>query len=430
MITDKIKALFNFIEFLHSNIDNFKQYDSLINELYSLDIERNNVKPLNNFADKLKYDEIQSIILDKFKTIQSNIIQPIQDKSNELNICDWNKTETLWNYNILEISELKDNFTANDIPEIQKHKNKYIEFRTVTNCTYFNRFFFNDLDQTLKVLFDFFKESTENEFEAFETKKIMVNNISEAVELLRTKTTNVKDFEKDELFKNTVFFYTSIRFNKDNLKGVFSKHYETKDDFLKTLYLENTRIFFRSAIIQKNEDFVKSINNEFMLFCTYNSVTTEIKESWLKKTYQFITKVNDLSEFIDKPTVCLFVNWYNETIKTLKNETTDLKDISTTENNYLGQPTNENANLFFEFLCEHYRPEDKTQVKYVNILYYLKNDAEKKHFIYKVKQKDYKKLIESKGIKISKFEKSANYEEVEKPIFYTLEKTFLKNKTV
>jgi len=236
--------------------------------------------------------------------------------------------------------------------------------------------------------------------------------------------------EKLEIFTNTAFFYSELRFNKDNLKGVFSKHYETKDDFLKTLYSENTRIFFRSAIIQKNEDFVKSINNEFMLFCTYNSVTTEIKESWLKKTYQFITKVNDLSEFIDKPTVCLFVNWYNETIKTLKNETTDLKDISTTENNYLGQPTNENANLFFEFLCEHYRPEDKTQVKYVNILYYLKNDAEKKHFIYKVKQKDYKKLIESKGIKISKFDKSANYLEVEKPIFYKLENTFLKNKTV
>jgi len=110
-------------------------------------------------------------------------------------------------------------------------------------------------------------------------------------------------------------------------------------------------------------------------------------------------------------------------------EAIDLIDTSTTDK-YLGQPTNENANKFFEFLCEYYRPEDKTQVKYVNILYYLKNDAEKKHFIYKVKQKDYKKLIESKGITISKFDKSTNYLEVEKPIFYTLENTFLKNKTV
>jgi len=70
------------------------------------------------------------------------------------------------------------------------------------------------------------------------------------------------------------------------------------------------------------------------------------------------------------------------------------------------------------------------KTKYVNILYYLTNDAEKKHFIYKVKQKDYKKLIEIKGIKISKFDKSANYLAVEKPIFYSLENTFLKIKKV
>ena len=100
------------------------------------------------------------------------------------------------------------------------------------------------------------------------------------------------------------------------------------------------------------------------------------------------------------------------------------------EYRYLGQPTNEQANLFFEFLCENYRPDQKTQVKYVNILYYLKNDADKKHFIYKVKQKDYPKLIEKTGVKISKFEKSANYDDVEKPIFHSLENTFLKNMIV
>ena len=74
---------------------------------------------------------------------------------------------------------------------------------------------------------------------------------------------------------------------------------------------------------------------------------------------------------------------------------------------------------------------DKTQIKYVNILYYLKNDASKDHFIFRVKQAEYKILVEKKtGIKISKFDKSVKYPEEEKPIFHKLENTFLKNKTV
>lgn len=185
MITDKIKTLFSFIEFLHSNIEKFKQYDEVINELYLLDNERKKLKPRKNFTDKLKYDEIQYELKNKFKVIKENIIQQIQAKANELNICYLNKTETLWNWNISEVHNLKENFSKNDITEILQHKSKYIEFRTKTNCTYFQDFFFDDLDEILKELFDFFKESTENEFEVFETKTIQVNSFREAVEQIQ-----------------------------------------------------------------------------------------------------------------------------------------------------------------------------------------------------------------------------------------------------
>jgi len=182
MITDKIKALFQFIEYLHSNIENFKQYDEVINELHLLNKERNELNPQKNFTDKLKYDKVRAEINDKFKVIQENIIQVIQAKANELNICDLNKTETLWNWNSSEIFSLEENFSTDDIPEILQHKSKYLEFRTKTNCDYFLTFFFQDLDRTLRELFDFFKETTENEFETFETKTIQVNSIREVVE--------------------------------------------------------------------------------------------------------------------------------------------------------------------------------------------------------------------------------------------------------
>ena len=187
MITPKIKALFQFIEFLHSNIDNFKQYDEAINELHLLDEERQKVSSKKTFKDKLKYDEVREQFEDKFNIIQENILQPIRTKATELNICDLNKTETLY-WNSTEIHELKEYFSKDDLPEIFSHKNKYLEYRTATKGEAFFRLvsFFDDLDEVLKTLFDFFKETEQNEFEAFETKVIQVNDIDEAVKLFRS----------------------------------------------------------------------------------------------------------------------------------------------------------------------------------------------------------------------------------------------------
>lgn len=86
MITPKIKALFQFIEYLNSNIDNFNQYNGLIKELKLLIEERQKVRSKKTFKDKLKYDEVQEQIEYKFKVIQENILQPIKAKAKELNV--------------------------------------------------------------------------------------------------------------------------------------------------------------------------------------------------------------------------------------------------------------------------------------------------------------------------------------------------------
>jgi hypothetical protein len=96
--------------------------------------------------------------------------------------------------------------------------------------------------------------------------------------------------------------------------------------------------------------------------------------------------------------------------------------------NYLGQPANDEAINFFEFLCENYRRSHTTKVKFVNILYFLKYDSDKNYFIFNLKQDEYKNLVEKNtGLIINKFEKSVTYEEYEKPVFHSLENTFLKN---
>ncbi len=188
MITPKIKALFQFIEYLHSNIDNFNLNNNLIKELELLDEERQKVRSKKTFKDKLKYDEVQAEIETKFKILQGNTANLIKAKARELNVCNF-ENEPNYSFNGIEtdIHQLKENFSKDDLPEIFKHKQLYIEYRTKTHKTFLSlAFFINELDKIAKSLFDYFKDTEQNEFEVFETKAIQVNDIGEAVKLFQS----------------------------------------------------------------------------------------------------------------------------------------------------------------------------------------------------------------------------------------------------
>lgn len=281
MITDKIQNLFNFIDFLHSNIENFKKYQTIIDKLLLLDIERNNLKPENNYKQKLKYNEVQNELEQKFNII--NIIQKIKSKTSELNICDWNKTETIWNYNISDIRKLKENFTNEDIEIITKQKLKYFEFRETTNCNYFQDFFFNNLDKLLKELFDYFKETDKNEFDKFEQKTVKVDSMVEAIQLFK------KDNKSFEIELNT---------NKASIKEPQPKETNKPDEVNENKHIEifkndsGYNIFLELHNIYKNKH-NQQANYSFLFYA-------------LKKDYlvcsgaSFINFLSKLNVHIDK----------------------------------------------------------------------------------------------------------------------------------
>ncbi len=181
MITPKIKALFQFIEYLHSNIDNFNRYNDLIKELEILEKERKQLKPKKNYKDKLQHDKVKVKIKRKLKKLHNNTSDLIKNKAMELNVCNFDNEPT-FNGVEDEIHQLKKNFNDDDLPEIFKHKNQYIEYRTNTHKTFLSLdFFFDELDEINKDLFDYFKDTEQNEFEAFETKAIPVNSIYEVI---------------------------------------------------------------------------------------------------------------------------------------------------------------------------------------------------------------------------------------------------------
>jgi hypothetical protein len=185
MITDKIKALFSFIDFLHSNIDNFNQYDDLIKELEFLKSEKNKLNPESNYKEKLKFDSLQLELESKFNKLQDNTANYIKAKAKELDICNF-ENEPNYSFNGVEeeIRQLKNDFKNEDLPKIFENKSKYLEYRNQTHKTYLSMsFFFENLDRLTKNLFDFFKDNEQNEFESFETKTITVNSQNKVFEL-------------------------------------------------------------------------------------------------------------------------------------------------------------------------------------------------------------------------------------------------------
>jgi hypothetical protein len=107
----------------------------------------------------------------------------------------------------------------------------------------------------------------------------------------------------------------------------------------------------------------------------------------------------------------------------------DLYNTSAVDNIYLGQSSNEKANELFDYLIQYYRPEEKTSVKFINILHYLKNDANKQLYIFNLKQPEFKEIIKTKfKIEIKKFAKSERYHDDEKSILNTLESSFRNKK--
>jgi hypothetical protein len=187
MIPDKIKKLFQFIEYLSSNIENFNLNSDLIAELDLLFIEREKVRMKTTYLQKLKFDEVQETIESKFDLLQMRTAHPIKAKAKALKVCTFDN-EPYYSFNGIEseIHKLKENFGEKDLNEIFKRKQQYIQYRNATHKTFLSMaIFFDEMDSIAKSLFDFFKETEHNEFEAFETKELKANDSIELVELLQ-----------------------------------------------------------------------------------------------------------------------------------------------------------------------------------------------------------------------------------------------------
>lgn len=255
MITTKIKNLFQFIEYLHSNIDNFNQYNDLINDLVLLDIERSKVRYKRTHIERLKYDEIQAEILPKFNILKDNIIELVKAKIKELNICNYDNETFSYNFNSIgiDIELLKEGFSMDDLPEIFKHKQQYIEYRTKTHKGFLSlESFFGELDEITKELFDYFKETEQNEFKAFETKATPINDISEVFKALQAG--KVQKFILTNNFLNYSAIQQQPKF--EPLPPQQTEKQKPKQEPPQTF----EELFYKKELVQQSIDILKEID--------------------------------------------------------------------------------------------------------------------------------------------------------------------------
>lgn len=196
MIPERIQAIFDFIDFLDANKQEYMEtYIPLCEEISELGNKRSQLKPDKNYKDKLEYEIVQTTISEKFQPITENIYKPVASKLMELGIWTGDDTHaSIWNNNFPAIADFKTKFAAEDVPLVISYKNKYLDFRKKTNSNFLSlQMILADLDEVFKALFDFFKDTEENEFNSFEAKTIEVNSIEDAVRaMIENKGRNVK----------------------------------------------------------------------------------------------------------------------------------------------------------------------------------------------------------------------------------------------
>lgn len=186
MIPKEIQRVFDFIDFLDENKKQYIEvYLPICEELKKYDTEKRSLRPNDNYRDKIQYDTIQKRIEEVFPLIYNNVYTPITEKLRNLGIWSGDESYISIKNNISSATtNFKDIFEMDDIQQISIRKEKYISFRKETNSNFLSLgFVFSDLDEGLKELFDFFKDTDINEFESFEAEVIECKSIEDALRL-------------------------------------------------------------------------------------------------------------------------------------------------------------------------------------------------------------------------------------------------------
>ena len=316
MISEKIKAVFEFVDFLHSNTKVFKEYVPIVDECWNISDEMARVNPHNSFQERKKYNELNQVKNQKFNLVKTNVIDVIKSKARNLNICQETNSGLEFNWGYSEIHELKEQATDNDAQTIIEHKNHYLEFRNETNSYFLSfQYFFFGLDRYLKEIFVYFDKNAESDFVRLEPK-----GISSEPALSKDELENIS-----KSLSPVIFF---------EVRNIENKKYDTEIETNRptSLNLENWNNLKNEFIKQRfqNENYNNLTENETSQF---ELMELEHLEKYVESNESKLTPEN-------KKTYTILIMRYREVLQTIQNSKSEqtkdeLFDEGSTENNYV-----------------------------------------------------------------------------------------------
>lgn len=317
MIPKNIEALFEFIDFLIENKKIFENYIDINYRINDLSYEKSKLKPNDNYYDKQKYSDIENEIKEIINIIDINVINLIKEKLIELELYkDNDPTYLRRDLNISNNISI-DNI---DVETINNYRLKYIEFIETTDIGFYTLSrMFSELNNYLKIIFDYFKKPEVIPFDELIENSKQINNITQLSNYIKSsidKQVNYKiDIEKALEFNTTKVIPESTNISPifciDNSKNIINNNtingnknkVNIKNDNIKQSNnnkfgnnMDNSKsdnIITNNPIIKSNNNKVKIINENINQASGKSTLKTE-KKGWFSKfgnlIYSFIKK--------------------------------------------------------------------------------------------------------------------------------------------
>lgn len=156
--------LFNFIEFLYSNTDNFNKYEDDLKTWREVNSELSGLGL--HFTHVIRKKELGKILDVKWNIISEHVIKPFKEEGLKNLFFDYDgEIYNFYSYNSI-VLELTSNFEDDDIPKILKAKKQYIEFRNNIS-PYFIHYFkriIEKLDDVMTFIIKVFWEEGDKRF--------------------------------------------------------------------------------------------------------------------------------------------------------------------------------------------------------------------------------------------------------------------------
>ncbi|RLJ33136.1 hypothetical protein CLU97_2612 [Chryseobacterium sp. 7] len=309
MITEKVKNIFYFIDFLHSNIENFNRQKSLLNEIADLRRKYNDLDPKIDYNHKFERETIAEKgdkLTDVFRKECKNIIN---EKINELEITDLNNIGNNHFYNIGEFIILVETqkYNKEDAQLILETKKKYVSIFENLQLSLDNFLPYDLVKDFNETLFDCFKPflSLDDKLKIEKSKEIQANRNKVTIESLDTKSilnaiNKLKSIEFENLSESKKYEHSKRVFSKSTKEDIeripFGKQIGMKEDYEYSQIpepknREEAIERFKKYDAQKRFEYLKEIFSQ-----KYgNNINVKIIEDELKPIYKFIEEANKLS---------------------------------------------------------------------------------------------------------------------------------------